>query len=143
MTRFSPAFLLAAALAAAPLLVAQETKPVPKDSVRLSIRGCTKGYILTAAPRTLEEPGSLEIREGMHFRMNGPKKVMSEIKAHEGSMIVVTGLMKKGQYVDGVSIGGGVRISPGAAGGGIASPGAGQAFIDVEGWRATDGSCPR
>ena len=79
----------------------------------------------------------------MHFRMNAPKKVMSEIKAHEGSMIVVTGLMKKGQYVDGVAIGGGVRISPGAAGGGMPSPGGGQAFIDIEGWRATEGSCPR
>jgi hypothetical protein len=142
MTRLCSLFLFAAAFAAAPLLLAQETKPVPKDSIRVTIRGCTKGYILTAAPRTVEEPGSLEIREGMHFRMNGPKKVMSEIKAHQGAMIVITGLMKKGQYVDGVAIGGGVRISPGSPGGGVPTPGAGQAFIDVEGWRQTEGSCP-
>ena len=37
-----------------------------------------------------------EIREGTHLRMNGPKKVMEEIKAHEGPMMVgITGLMKK------------------------------------------------
>jgi hypothetical protein len=31
-------------------IVAQETKPVPKDSVRVAIPGCTKGQIFTAAP---------------------------------------------------------------------------------------------
>ena len=91
---------------------AQETKPVPKDSERVSIPGCTKGYVFTAGRRTLDEPGNFEIPEGMHLRMNGPKQLMSEIKAHEGSMIVITGLMRKGQYLDGVSIGGGVRVGP-------------------------------
>ena len=128
------------------LLVAQETKPVPKDSVRVSIPGCTKGLIFTAGPRTQDEPGSVDIPEGMHFRMNGPKKIMTEIKAHEGSMIAITGLMKKGQYKPaGVGIGGGVRIMPGPAptGGSVAgSPGISQMLIDVEGWRPVAGSCP-
>ena len=53
----------------------------------------TKGYVFTAGPRTLEEPGNFEIREGMHLRMNGPKKLMSEIKAHEGS--TMTGSSKR------------------------------------------------
>src|SRR5438128_12593868 len=83
---------------------AQEPKPVPKDSVRVAIPGCTKGYVFTAGPRTLEEPGNFEIREGMHLRMNGPKQLMSEIKAHEGSMIEITGLMKKRQYNAGVNL---------------------------------------
>ncbi len=81
----------------------------------------------------------------MHLRMNGPKKLMSEIKAHEGSMIGITGLMKKGQYLPGgVSVGGGVRISPGTSGGvGTAGgPYVEQAFIDVEGWRPVAGNCP-
>jgi hypothetical protein len=108
--------------------------------VRVAIPGCTKGYIFTAGPRTLEEPGNFEIREGMHLRMNGPKKVMNEIKSHEGSMIEIVGLMKKGQYNDGVSIGGGVRISPGPAGG-VGSPSANQIQIDVEGWRQIEGAC--
>src|SRR5580765_3872427 len=77
-------------------LVAQESKPVPKDSVRVAIPGCTKGFVFTAGPRTTDQPGSVDIREGTHMRMNGPKKVMSAIKAHEGSMIEITGIMKKG-----------------------------------------------
>ena len=125
---------------------AQEKKPVPKDSVRVAIPGCTKGYVFTAGPRTADQPGSVDIPEGMHLRMNGPKKLMTEIKAHEGSMIEITGLMKKGQYgPDGVGIGGGVRIGPGqnpTGGGmpGLAAPR--QIMIDVEGWRPAIGACP-
>jgi hypothetical protein len=128
------------------LLVAQETKPVPKDSVRVAVPGCSKGYIFTAGRRTQDEPGSGGVPDGMHLRMNGPKQMIAEIKAHEGSMIEITGLMKKGQFKpDGVSIGGGVRVSPGASpnSGSIAgSPGVSQIMIDVEGWRRIDGVCP-
>ena len=138
--------LAAVALLAAPLsgpAVAQETKPVPKDSVRVTIPGCTHGYIFTAGPRTTDEPGHAEIREGMHLRMNGPKKLLGEIKAHEGSMVELVGLMKKGQYLEGARIGG-VTISPGSSptGAGMtASVGGGQIWIDVEGWRQLAGGC--
>lgn len=126
-------------------LAAQETKPVPKDSARVSVPGCTKGYVFTAGPRTVDEPGSFEIPEGMHLRMNGPKKLMADIKAHEGSLIEITGLVRKGQYKEGVAIGGGVRISPAPApGGGTGigvSTGSGPIQIDVEGWRQLAGAC--
>jgi len=46
--------------------------------------------------------------------MNGPKAVMAEIKSHEGSMIEIAGLMKKGQNQDGVSIGRRRESQPGA-----------------------------
>lgn len=140
--RTAAALVLSLVAVGAPAVGAQERKPVPKDSVRVFLPGCTKGYIFTAGPRTVEEPGNFEIPEGMHMRMNGPKKMMAEIKAHEGSMIEITGLMKKGQYRDGVNIGGGVSISPGASSGGRPSYGGSQAFIDVEGWRQIAGSCP-
>ena len=124
-------------------LAAQEQKPVPKDSMRVSIPGCTKGYIFTAGRRTQDEPGSVSVPEGTHFRMNGPKKLIAEIKAQEGSMIQITGVTKKDQYRPaGVGIGGGVRISPGPTGGGLGSPVASQISIDVEGWRPVEGSCP-
>jgi hypothetical protein len=137
------AAVVVAAAALSAVLPAQETKKVPKDSVRVAIPGCTKGYVFTAGPRTLDEPGSFEIREGMHLRMNGPKKMMAEIKAHEGSMIEIVGLMKKGQYNDGVNIGGGVRISPAPSGPGgmLSSPAGNQIQIDVEGWRQIEGVC--
>jgi hypothetical protein len=128
-----------------PLMAQEKKKPVPKDSVRVSIPGCTKGYIFTAGRRTVDEPGSVSVPEGMHFRMNGPKKLIGEIKAQEGSMIELTGVTKRGQFLpDGVGIGGGVRIGPGPGGpgGGLGSPVAGQISIDVEGWRPVEGSCP-
>jgi hypothetical protein len=125
-------------------LTAQEPKKVPKDSARVSISGCTKGYIFTAGPRSVEHPGSVDVPEGMHIRMNGPKSLLADIKAHEGSAIEITGIMKKGQYgPDGVNIGGGVRVGPGPApNGGIGvSAGTRQSFIDVEAWRPIDGEC--
>ena len=134
----------AVALLSGPL-GAQENKPVPKDSVRVFIPGCTKGFVFTAGRRTQDQPGSVDIPEGMHLRMNGPKKMMAEIKAREGSMIEITGLMRKGQYKpDGVRIGG-VRISPGRApsdGSLPGNPGVSQTLIDVEGWRPLVGDCP-
>ena len=139
--RSAAALIVAATLSV--IAFAQETKPVPKDSVRVSVPGCTKGYIFTVGSRGANEAGSsYEIPEGMHLRMNGPKKMIAEIKAHEGSMIQITGLMKKGQYgPDGVAIGGGVRIGPGPTSGNL-SPGGGQIFIDVEGWHPIAGACP-
>ena len=132
--------IVAAALTAG--IAAQEPKPVPKDSVRVSIPGCTKGYIFTVGRRTADEPGSVTVPDGTHYRMNGPKKLIGEIKAQEGSMIELTGITLKGQYLPGgVAIGGGVRVGPGPSGG-LGSPVAGQLSIDVEGWRPIDGRCP-
>jgi hypothetical protein len=122
-------------------LLAQETKPVPKDSMRVTIPGCSRGYAFVAGARTPDEPGSAEIPEGMRLRMNGSKKLMAEIKAREGSMIAITGLIRKGQRPEGVGIGG-VRIAPSPSPGGIVgSPVASQIQIDVEGWRPAVGSC--
>jgi len=141
------AIVAAIAITSVGVLAAQETKPVPKDSVRVYLTGCTKGRVFTAGPRTEDPPSNAEIREGTHLRMNGPKKVMEEIKAHEGSMMVgITGLMKKGQYgPGGVSIGG-VRIapvpSPSGPSASIGGAGVDQTSIDVETFRAVAGRCP-
>jgi hypothetical protein len=123
---------------------AQEEKPVPKDSMRVYVAGCTKGMMFTAGPRMEDPPTNLEIKEGMHLRMNGPKKLMAEIKAHEGSRVGITGLMKKGQYAPGgVNVGGGVRVGPSPTGGfAVGNAGVEQAFIDVESWRPVAGGCP-
>jgi hypothetical protein len=140
MRAAASAVVTLAVLIAVPL--AQETKPVPKDSLRVTIPGCSRGYVFIAGRRTPDESGSAEIQEGMRLRMNGPKKLMADIKAHEGSMIAITGLMKKGQRPDGVNIGG-VRVAPsGGNGGVIGNPIAGQIQIDVEGWRPAVGDCP-
>jgi hypothetical protein len=139
-------FVALASIALGGPMAAQEEKPVPKDSDRVFIPGCTKGLILTAGPRTEDQGARLDIPEGMHFRMQGPKKMMAEIKAHEGSMVGITGLIKKGQHgPSGVGIAPGVRIMPGGsptAGGGPRDAGVEQqTVIDVESWRLVVGSC--
>lgn len=132
-------------------LAAQEPKPVPKDSVRVTVPGCAKGAAFTAGPRTEDQVGRADIPEGMRFRMNAPKKLRGEIKAHEGQMIQITGVIKKGQYNEpGIPVGGGVRVTPGIGNGGVGvgvggrpSPGVGAVnYIDVESWQPAPGNCP-
>jgi hypothetical protein len=144
--------LLVAVLAATSVVViasAQEEKPVPKDSVRVMVPGCSKNYVFTAGRAPEDQPGGTVVPEGTHLRMNGAKQLMADIKGQEGSKIEITGLIKKGQVgPEGVSIGRGVRVSPGNAGpqagfGGFSSPGSSQIMIDVEGWRHIPGECPR
>jgi hypothetical protein len=126
-------------------IAAQEPKPVPKDSVRVSVPGCTKGYMFTAGPRTEDQPGRSNISEGTHFRMHVPRKSMDELRKYEGTMIEITGLVRRDDLVqDGVGFGR-LRVSPGpsmSGGGTLPSPGAGQVVIDVEGWRRVPGDCP-
>ena len=142
--------LIAAAVAVAAALSApvgaQETKPVPKDSMRVTVPGCTKGAVFTAAAKTEDQLGRADIPEGMRLRMNAPKKLMADIKAHEGQMIQITGLMKKGQYTEtGIPVGGGVRITPGTSGVSVGrpSPTVGSVnYIDIESWQPAAGDCP-
>jgi len=132
------------AILVAASIAAQEEKPVPKDSMRVSIAGCTKDYIFTVVRRTTDETRSNPVPAGTHFRMNGPRKMISEIRARQGSMIEITGLVLKGQYLDGGSSGGRVRIGPGSAptAGSSMSPTGSQNYIDVEGWRSIGDECP-
>jgi hypothetical protein len=127
-------------------LVGQEEKPVPKDSARVTVSGCSKGYVFTAGPPSEDRPGGSAIPEGMHLRMNGKKQLLSEIKGMEGSRIEITGLVKKGQMApEGVRIAPGVRItagSPSTVGASVGpSPSVNQIMIDVEGWRHVAGEC--
>ena len=141
--RFAVAALIATAVAAS--AAAQEQKPVPKGSQRVSIPGCVKGYVFTAMRRTEDQPGSVNVPEGTHIRMNGKKDLIKEIDAHKGSVLVITGLMKEGQFLDGVHIGGNVTVGPsgGPGAAGFGNPIANQLQIDVEGWRQGIGDCPR
>lgn len=137
---------LAFALAATTVFAqVDETKPVPKDSVRVQLAGCTKGYVFTVGPRMQDVVSDTNIPPGTHIRMNGPKKLISEINAYTSSMVSITGLMKKGQLGLGPGIGG-VHFSPmpsGGAGsvGAAQSAVANQTQIDVEGWAPSTGAC--
>jgi hypothetical protein len=144
MTRTIAVGLLLAVSVA--LVAAQETKPVPKDSLRISIPGCAKNAVFTTARRTVDEPGTIDVAEGVHMHMNGPKKVMSEIKAHQASMIEITGIVRRNDLdPGGVSLGKGIRIQPGPTPSGGGSVGGlpliDQVQIDVESWRQIPGEC--
>ncbi|MBM3770235.1 MAG: hypothetical protein FJW27_02920 [Acidimicrobiia bacterium] len=137
-----------AALIVAPL-AAQEPRPVPKNSIRVSIPGCSRGRMFMAGRPSEDQPGGSAVPEGTAFRMNGPKKLMVEIKGHEGARIEVTGLMRRGQPqpggigVGGVRVGGGPPVAPlGGGGVTVGVGGAPPALIDVEGYRVVPGDCP-
>jgi hypothetical protein len=135
--------VLAAAFAAH--LSGQQEKPVPKDSVRISIPGCAKGVVFTVRESPEHESRS-SVEPGRRFRLAGKKELLKEIREREGTMIEVTGLVLKGQVDQtGVAIGGNVRISPGPTpGSGVGSnPNYSQNILDVEGWRQLAGDCPK
>ena len=129
---------------------AQEEKPVPKDSVRVSIPGCSKGsaFVVTESPEG--ERTSVEIKAGRRFRLTGKKDLLNEVKAREGYMIEVTGIVRKNdlQGPGGITLGGGrVRIGGGApvsnGGSPTQAPPSANAILDVEGFRPLGEPCPK
>src|SRR4249919_916697 len=102
-----------ALVAASSSLSSAQERPVPKDSTRLSISGCANGRVFTVG-RDPEHEASFKMALGTKVRLEGDKKVLAEVKKHEGSMVEVTGLMKQSDVVQpGVGLAGGkVRITP-------------------------------
>lgn len=145
MKALIPALIVASLVS----IAAQEEKKIPKDSTRVSIPGCSKGnaFVVTASPEP--DPRFSEVPIGRRFRLTGPKEVLNEIKKREGSIIEVTGLVKKSDLREsGIRLGGGrVRIgggSPQAPTSNGPGPGAaeGIAILDIEGWRPLAETCP-
>jgi hypothetical protein len=134
------------ALSSAIALSAQETG-VPKDSDLVSLQGCAKNNTFIVGERREDAPGSLAIGPGRRFRLNGPKKLLNEIKARQRTVIEVTGLIRKADVApQGVSVlGGRVRIGGARPQDPISAPGRDpaydQAVIDVRAYRALEGSC--
>jgi hypothetical protein len=120
----------------------QQEKPVPKDSIRISIPGCAKGTAFTVMESPEHESRS-SVPPGRRFRLAGKKDVMNEIKSAEGQMIEITGLIRKGQLDP---TGGRVKITPGPMSGNTSvgsNPNYEQVILDVEGWRPLAADCPR
>src|SRR2546425_10543809 len=97
--------------------VGAQERPVPKDSARVSIPGCAKGRTFIVAARSDGEPVRSDVQPGSRFRLSADKKILEAIKKQEGSMVEVTGLVRKSQLAGpgGIPIaGGGVRHGRGA-----------------------------
>ena len=140
-------YLLFLAIFVAATAVAQE-REVPKDSERLTLRGCAKGRAFIVGERTEDASVNVSVRPGQRFRMNGPKKILNDIKARERTMVEITGLVRKSQVSGpgGVSVAGGrVRIGGGVPQAGMGNPATSvrynEATIDLEGYRSLPEPC--
>jgi hypothetical protein len=144
---------LTAALGVALLVpgFAQEQEPkVPDDSTRVTIRGCARDRVLIVAPRSEDQPGTLEIAPGRRFRLSGPKDMLEGIKraGKNQSMVMVTGLVRKNSVGAPAGIpvfGGRVRIGGAMPQSGVNDPARdpayNQAGLDVESWRTLPEGC--
>jgi hypothetical protein len=131
--------------------LAQEQEPkVPDDSTRVTIRGCARDRVLIVAPRSEDQPGTLEIEPGRRFRLSGPKDMLEGIKraGKNQSMVMVTGLVRKNSVGAPAGIpvfGGRVRIGGTMPQAGVNDPARdpayNQAGLDVESWQLLPDGC--
>lgn len=146
MTTQAVALFLAASMAA--VAAAQETK-VPEDSRLVSINGCAKNGNFIVGERREDQPGSLEIEPGRRFRLEGPKKLLNDIKLHQRTAMQVTGLIRKvdvnGPQGVGVLGGrvriGGARVPQDPIANPARDPAYSQPIMDVRSWKALTGDC--
>ena len=146
MTTQAVALFLAASMAA--VAAAQETK-VPEDSQLVSINGCAKNGNFIVGERREDQPGSLEIEPGRRFRLEGPKKLLNDIKLHQRTAMQVTGLIRKVDVngPQGVSVMGGrvriggARVPQDPISNPARDPAYNQAVMDVRSWKALTGDC--
>ena len=138
-------FALAGSLA---VVSAQEEPSVPSDSSLVSINGCAKNGNFVVGERREDQPGTLEIAPGRRFRLAGAKKLLNDIKAHQRSVLQVTGLIRKSDLAGpgGIPLAGGrVRIGgtamPDALGDPSRNPSYNQPTIDVRSWKELTGEC--
>jgi hypothetical protein len=101
--------------------------------------------VFTADRNPEHEVPNPTIEHGTKIRLEGPRKLLGEIKANEKSMIEITGLMKQSDTVrPGVGLAGGrIRIAPAMPmGRGGVDPGPQPPILDIESWRLLNASCP-
>ena len=128
---------------------AQEQARVPKDSARIAIPGCTRDRVFTVADAPNHEPVGTRLEPGRRFRLAGKREVLDAIKAREGTMVEVTGLVRKADLEGS----GGVKLFGGRVRIGGAQPQAplsdvqrnssyAEVVLDVESYRMLTDSCP-
>jgi hypothetical protein len=143
--KYLPALLLISAA----LVGAQEQAKVPKDSSRIAIPGCARDRTFIVADAPDHEPVGTKLEPGRRFRLSGKKDVLDDIRRREGTMMEVTGLVRKSD-LDGPS---GVKLFGGRVRIGGSQPQAplsdvqrsssyAEVILDVESFRMLTDSCP-
>jgi hypothetical protein len=148
MTRVRLAVVLACAAAAAPLAAQQEERPkVPKDSVEVTVTGCLKGRVLSAADVRQTDVQSGPIVRQRAFRLAGKKDLMKEVKENDGQRVEIVGLIKKSALMESgmkfkggrVAIGGGTMTAGNS--GQAPDPAENVLVMDVSAVQALGGTC--
>ncbi|MGH9255271.1 MAG: hypothetical protein ACRD3C_11970 [Vicinamibacterales bacterium] len=132
-------------LAAASMAAGQE-RPVPSDSTRITVPGCAKDRLFVVGEPEGRETTATGIAAGRRFRLSGPRSVLDDIRKREGSMVEITGLVRKSD----VAGPGGLRILGGRVRIGGATPTRdpvrdamyNQIVLDVEGFQVLPDRCP-
>ena len=130
-------------LAVADLAAAQE-RPVPSDSSRVTIAGCARDRAFIVDAPEGREISATGIQPGRRFRLSGPRHVLDDIKKREGTMVEITGLVRKSDVAGrgGLTIlGGRVRIGGTAPRDAARDPMYNQVVIDVEGFQLLPDRC--
>jgi hypothetical protein len=123
--------------------IAQE-RPVPNDSNRITIAGCARDRAFVVGTPEGREISTSGIQVGRRFRLSGPRSVLDDIKRREGSMVEITGLVRKSDMAGpgGISLlGGRVRIGGIAPRDAVRDPMYNQVVIDVEGYQLLPDPC--
>ena len=125
--------------------VAQE-RPVPSDSTRITVPGCAKDRLFVVGETEGRENTTTGISPGRRFRLSGPRSLLDDIKKREGSMVEITGLVRKSDVAGpgGVTfLGGRVRVGGTTTSRDpIRDPMYNQIVIDVEGFQVLPDRCP-
>jgi hypothetical protein len=125
-------------------LTAQE-RPVPGDSTRVIIAGCARNRTFVVGVPEGRENRATDVSAGRRFRLSGPRQVLDDIRRREGSMVEITGLVRKSDMVGpgGVTfLGGRVRIGGALPGDPVRDPMYNQTVIDVESFQLLPDRCP-
>jgi hypothetical protein len=130
-------------LAVASLGAAQERK-VPSDSARITIPGCAKDRLFVVETPEGRETTATSVAAGRRFRLSGPRSVLDDIRKREGTMVEITGLVRKSDLAGpgGVTmLGGRVRIGGAMPRDTTRDPMYSQVVIDVEGFQLLPDRC--
>jgi|MudIll2142460700_1097286.scaffolds.fasta_scaffold141507_2 hypothetical protein len=142
-----------ATLAPAPLAAGAQEKTTKEGTTALVVTGCLKGRVLTVT-RNPEEAGAVVTGPdvvGRSFRLAGPKDVMAEVKAHDGDLVEMAGLVRSSDLARplGVMVGNtriAIGVGPmgpdGMRAGGQRDPFANVVVMDATALRFISDSCP-
>lgn len=140
-------YLVVAAVCGAVGVLGAQERPVPSDSARVTLSGCTHNNLFTVRWREDHESTAGEVAEGRHFRLAGRKDVLKSIKARQASMVEVTGLIRRNALAGppGISLGGRVRVGIGSPRAPLGDPTRSadmyQPVLDVESYQPLPEAC--